>query len=221
MLPRQLAHIPVTPANAVRLNNVDTREAAQGRTERRCPFSPKEQAMRVPLAVFLFLIASPALAQNMPAGTVATPPCGQSDVHFDVKTDGKVHPMAQPEAGKAMLYFIEDDSNYQSFPKPTVRYAVDGKWIGATHGNSYFYIPIDPGEHHLCAEWQSVGIFEVGHKAAAAHLTAQAGSAYFFRMENIWIRDNQISKNKLEPLDSDEAQLLMSKFAFSISHLKK
>ena len=177
--------------------------------------------MKMPLAILFFLIASPLFAQNTPAGSVATPPCGSSDVRFDVKTDGKKHPMAQPEPGKAMLYFIEDDTNYQSFPKPTTRFAIDNKWVGATHGNSYFYASIDPGEHHLCAEWQSVALFDAGRKAAAAHLIAQAGSAYFFRMENIWIRDSQISRNKLEPLDSDEAQLLMSKFAFSTSHLKK
>jgi hypothetical protein len=38
----------------------------------------------------------------------------------------------------------------------TVRIGLDGTWAEASHGKSYFAFSVTPGEHHLCANWQSV-----------------------------------------------------------------
>jgi hypothetical protein len=42
-------------------------------------------------------------------------------------------PPSQPESGKALVYFIEDDSTFNSSPKPTTRAGIDGNWVGVTH----------------------------------------------------------------------------------------
>jgi hypothetical protein len=155
-----------------------------------------------------------AFAQDKPASIVA-PGCGPTDVKFSVKTDKAQHPAAKPEAGEAIVYFVEDDTHFQSTPKPTTRIGLDGTWIGANHGNSYFSFTVDPGEHHLCANWQSSVGIGMGNKSAAAHFTAKAGAVYYFRVENTWLREVMIPGIELAPLDSDEGQLLASKFAYS------
>jgi len=165
-------------------------------------------------AVFLF---TPSLfAQDNAAGSAAAPGCGAPDTTFEVKT-GKSHPPAQPETGKALLYFIQDDSDFATRPRPTTRMGIDGKWVGATHSSSYFYFSVDPGVHHVCASWQGMEIDQV---TAAAHFTAEARGVYYFEAKNTYSASG--SKGiRLNPLDSDEGQLLVSQFSFSTSHPKK
>jgi hypothetical protein len=102
------------------------------------------------LACSILLQTYPALAQNNPSSSAGTPGCGDPKIKFDVKTrnSGSV---AKPDPGKATVYFIEDDKNFNSIPKPTTRLGIDGEWAGATHGNSYFSVSVNPGVHHLCA----------------------------------------------------------------------
>jgi hypothetical protein len=166
------------------------------------------------------LLVSSAFAQSPPIGTAVAPGCGADDAKLEVKTEQGKHPAAQPDAGKALVYFVEDDSEFASTPKPTTRAGLDGTWVGATHGNSYFYFSVDPGEHHLCASWQSSVIIGRGHMAAAAHFTAAAGGVYYFEVKNIWASEplRRSGETTLTPLDSDEGQLLASRVAFSTSH---
>lgn len=175
--------------------------------------------MKAILAVLL--LASPVLARNTPADTPEAPGCGAIDSSFEVKTERADLRTAQPDAGKALVFFVEDDSDFGSKPKPTTRAGVDGSWVGATHGNSYFSVSVDPGEHHLCASWQSSVIIGQGHKTAAAHFTAAAGGVYYFRVKNTWTLDLGTAGISLTPLDSDEGQLLLHTFALSTFHQKK
>jgi hypothetical protein len=178
--------------------------------------------MKTFLVVLLLAIPSIAFAQSQPVEIATAPGCGTSSTKFDVKTSSSQHPFAKPAPGKALVYFLQDDAYFQSVPRPTTRFGLDANWIGATHSNSYFYVSVDPGEHHICADWQSfVGLY-VAHKSAAAHLTAVEGQSYFFLVKNFFSsKENLPAVMKMSPLDSDEAQLLMSKFAFSTSTPKK
>jgi hypothetical protein len=170
--------------------------------------------MRALLA--FFLLTTPVFAQD----AAIAPSCGPDNAKFEVKTESRQHPFDQPVAGKALVYFVEDDSEFGSTPKPTIRVGLDGAWVGATHGDSYFYFTVDPGEHHLCASWQTAVVLGAGHPTAAAHLTAAAGALYFFRVKNKWERDFGFKGISLQPLDPDEGQLLASKFAYSTFHPK-
>jgi len=158
-------------------------------------------------------LASLALAQS----TEQPSQCGPAQVYFDVKTSHPTQtPPAKPDAGKALIYFLQDDSSFPLRPRPTTRFVVDGAWIGATHANSYFFVSVDPGVHHLCAEWQSYGF---GRKAAAAHFVAEPGGVYYMVAENTGTRG--FVKLSFGPADSDEALLLMKDFSLSTSHSKK
>jgi len=122
-------------------------------------------------AVFsLALVPFPAFSQTNPVG----PGCGDPSASFSVETDHVSNSPVQPDAGKALVYVIEDDSNFASFPEPTTRAGIDGKWIGATYGNSYLYFPFDPGVHHLCTSLQNSVSLGRGRQIAALQFTAFA-----------------------------------------------
>jgi hypothetical protein len=87
----------------------------------------------VKTTLIIFLIASAALAQAQTGETRLAPSCGPDEVTFEVKTDKSSHPLGQPVAGKALVYFLQDDSESYGQIGPTTRLGVDGGWVGATH----------------------------------------------------------------------------------------
>lgn len=170
------------------------------------------------LAPVVLLLACPVLLR---AQTRIAPACGPDNVQFSVKTDGVKNPPRSPEVGKALVYFIEDSAAFNSGPAPTVRVGLDGAWVGATHGNSWFTFTVEPGTHHLCANWQGpVFLICSSDEVTAAHFTAQAGNTYFFRMDNIYYHRAGVSLD-LTPLDSDEGHILVGKFPLAVFHRKK
>jgi hypothetical protein len=183
--------------------------------------------MKTALALFLALLPASVVAQDAATASAVASGCGAENTKFDVTTERSKHPFVKPEPGKAIVYFLQDDSYFQSRPRPTTRFGLDGNWVGATQSNSYFYASVDPGEHHLCAGWQSFVGFNVAQKSAAAHFTAQAGGVYFFVVNDRADAAGEHGERlypagmKLSALDSDEGQLLMSKFGFSTSRVRK
>jgi hypothetical protein len=158
----------------------------------------------------------PALAQDQAATARTAAGCGPSQVQFDVKPDDTLHVLAQPEAGKAMVYVFEDD-----FTGPTMRIGVDGSWVGATNGKSFIYFSIAPGEHNVCTEWQSNVFKKTSERVGGAiSLNLEAGKVYYLRMtfEEITKASGRI---KLDLADNAEGQFLLSSSALSNSHPKK
>jgi hypothetical protein len=173
--------------------------------------------------VFLFL-AAPALAQNQAAGARAASGCGPADVEFNVKTDKSQHPSPTPEAGKALVYVLEDIQTVDIGFKIggiTMRLGLDGSWVGATGSNSYSFFSVDPGDHRVCANWQS-SLDSRSKLGSALTFSAEAGKGYFFRIRVYGLNDHDHPLSvKLEPIDPAEAQFLISSYALSTSHPKK
>lgn len=172
------------------------------------------------LTVLLF--ASPVFAQDDSATARAAAGCGTDQVKFDVKTDKNQHPAPQPESGKALVYVFEHqkrDPDVIYLKSETIKIGLDGSWVGANHGQSYFFFPADPGDHRLCAHWQFAPMkyFKVG---SAVSFTAEAAHVYHFRTV-VDVRSKYEASVKLESLDPAEAQLLVSSSALSTSHPKK
>ena len=168
----------------------------------------------------VLLFGTFVFAQDSSSSINTAPGCGAASVKFDVKTDKSPHALLQPAPGQAMVYFVEDDTEFESIPKPTTRIGVDGNWVGANHGDSYFSFAVAPGAHHLCASWQSLAVIGAHDTSAAAHFTAEAGQVYYFRVKNKWLREHFVSHVDLSPIDSDEGQLQASRRALSVSHPK-
>jgi len=107
--------------------------------------------------------------------------------------------------------------------RPTLRVGVDGAWVGAAKGNSYISFSVDPGEHHVCTNWQSRWT-RFSKKAAFAGFTAEAGNSYYFRARITEVGGSGGASNfylDLEPLNKDEGKFLLASAAFSVSHPSK
>jgi len=141
------------------------------------------------------------------------PSCGPGEIQFEVRTS-KGQTDSDIEAGKARVYIVEVFAKYPfEFHRPILRIGLNGKWVRATRGNSYFDFSADPGDHHLCVQWQSRSLWR---EAAFASFTAESGKRYYFRA-----RITHDVGLDLEEIDRDEGQFLVSSSALSISHLKK
>ncbi len=172
--------------------------------------------MRIALALILFTMS--AFAQNTSAVSVATAACGPRGVNFDIETDKSQHTVGQPEAGKALVYVIQDVGPLVHCLGmcTNTKVALDGAWVGANHQTSYFSFAVDPGERHLCAQWQS---YYESRLVGLAHFTAEAGKVYYFRTRALDARNGSLFD--LEPIDSDMGKFYVAVYPLSVSHPKK
>lgn len=159
----------------------------------------------------LFLLAVVNLGLSCWAATLPDS-CGNDAVRFQVKTQ-KNHPLsAGPDAGKAQIVFIENFEQNEGFCidcKVTTRVGVDGNWVGANLGSSYFAYSVQPGEHHLCVDWQS-DLAGLRQKVGLLSLTAEPDQIYYVEIK-VRVMKNSATVEKrlaLEPLDSDEGKYL-------------
>lgn len=166
--------------------------------------------MKTLAAVLLFGVYGFAQPSSAPGALHEA--CGPLKINFDTSTSND-KPPAQPEPGKARVYVAED------FPyaigSPTFKIGLDGAWVGATHGISYLVFSVDPGEHHLCARWQSHRR-DLSRMVSFAHLSAEPGKVYYFR-----VRIYEIEHLDLDPIDPDEGQYLVASSPQSVSHPKR
>lgn len=125
------------------------------------------------LSLLLATVASISLAQVSAAVSAAESACGPGNVRFDMKSDKSQHTAAQPEAGKALVYVIQDVGTVHCIGACFIaKIALDGAWKGANQRNSFFSFAVDAGERHLYAKSQSDS--SVGAESAAlAHFTAE------------------------------------------------
>ncbi|MGC2182968.1 MAG: hypothetical protein WA637_06805, partial [Terriglobales bacterium] len=98
---------------------------------------------------------------------------------------------------------------------------LDGSWVGANHGKSYFFVTVDPGEHAACTDWQSSHKI-YSRQSAAVSFNAEAGKVYYIRTTVVEITARHRNPGmKLELIDGAEGQLLISSSALSTTHPKK
>lgn len=175
------------------------------------------------IALVLVLCALSACAQDRSAISAAKAACGPESARFDVKTDNSQHPAPNQEPGKALVYVVQDQ---REDLKPcigncgvTTQVALDGTWIGANRGSSYFFSFIGPGEHHLCAAWDRGGE-RPQDRVALASLMAEPGHVYYFRVKTTVIVPTFYSLD-LEQMNQDEGQFLVSVSPLSTFHQKR
>ncbi len=170
------------------------------------------------------LLGLPVLTQAQSPDDQSGGGCGSSKAGWDVKTVRDHPPSPHPQDGKALVYVIQSMWDHPGIviggDKATTRVGIDGAWVGANHGDSYFFFPVDPGEHSICADWQSTFYARSG-LASAADLNVQAGGIYYFRVKVRDATQYRPGEVKIEPIDKSEAQLLLGSSSFSASHPKK
>jgi hypothetical protein len=157
--------------------------------------------------IALFFVAS-AFAQA-PLGVV-TSACGADGGGFQVKLDKSQHTLAQPDPGKALVYFIQE-RGADAFAA-TTKIGIDGAWVGANKNSSYFAVSVVPGEHHACASVQSYR----GHPTTLVHFTSEAGKVYFFDGRVVYGESSNLYFF-LGAVDSDQARYLIDSLPLSVS----
>jgi hypothetical protein len=167
------------------------------------------QALKAFVAIFIGSCSISLLAQNQPATPWAA--CGDMNAGFSVDRVKEQPSIPPADPAKARIVFIEDSDG-------EARVGIGGQWAGALKGTSYFFVAVDPGEQHLCAAAGD------GH-VALAHLTAEAGKTYFYRVR-IWFdptgaRIDPIDYIDLSPIDSDEAAFQIQMFPLAIARPRK
>lgn len=163
--------------------------------------------------IALLLLAAPVLAQrpaqepakNQAEVALNRAGCGPSGASFDVAADKNQHPLAHPDAGKALVYVI-------NWVDTTTRVGIDGSWVGADRYKSYFSFSVDPGDHHLCLNEQTDGV-----RGSAASFQAAAGHEYYFFLSP----REEGARWKLESVDPARGMFLIAGSGFSTSHAKK
>ena len=164
------------------------------------------------------------------SATVLPDACGNEKVSFDIQLQNNAPAPAAPDAGKGQVIFIEKSKKPPKIGcldagvscNDVTRFGVDGAWVGATKGNSYLAISLEPGVHHLCAV--------VGKEVDAESLTVEASHAYYFQVEyNAEGRqygtakepNYQVEKNvRFSMLNEDEGKYRVKASALSVAKPK-
>jgi hypothetical protein len=157
------------------------------------------------------LLTFSAFAQQ---GSDTLAACGPKGTQFEMKRDESRHTLVQPDPGKAQVYFVQDIGAVNCLGSCSTRIGVDGEWVGANQHNSYFSLPVEPGDHHVCV---NMAPQFSPHSVALAHFTAEAGKVYYFRVRPFWGKDQLLS---LDLVDADEGKYLVTYYPLCVSHPK-
>lgn len=154
-----------------------------------------------------------AMAQNDAAIDKAKSACGPGQVHFDLEAINYTDSITQPASGKALVYVIAEGPI-------TARIGLKSAWVGAVEGGSHLSFPVDPGEHHVCASWQSIFV-KTNKVVGLFSFTAEAGKIYYFRVRATIQGQNASALLDMEPINSDQGSYMVLKSKISESHVKK
>jgi len=173
--------------------------------------------MRIKTTALLLSLFVPALAPAF--ATVLPDACGEDKVKFNVDRQKGQPAPGGPSSDKALVVFVEEiDKNAPCLGcAVTTRVGMDGAWVGANQGNSYFAVDVAPGEHHVCTDWQSAfGALKA--KIGLTAFTAEAGKTYYFKIK---VTLKQLSENtserelELVPMTEDEGKYGTKAFPLS------
>lgn len=159
--------------------------------------------------------------------TVLPDACGDDSVKFDVTTQKNPPAPAALEAGKARIFFLETmEKGGMAFCigcDVVTRVGLDGAWVGANKGNSYFTLDVAPGEHHLCVDWQSVR-GKLRQKLGMDSFDAVPGSVYYYRVKvKLIMTSDSYTEQALHlvQVSDDEGKYLLKTSELSTSKPKK
>jgi len=178
------------------------------------------------LAFVVILIAASVSAQDSAPAFSPLSACGPMSVMFQIKMEDTQSSNVTPEPGKALVYVIEDQQ-FKAAKDVTVRIGLDGAWVGATRGASYLSFPVEPGEHHLCANIMS-GLLTTGRRVSLFGLTTESGGVYYLRARTTGGPSSALDRNGLEGtisidldlLNRDEGKFLVAYSSRSVSNAK-
>lgn len=172
------------------------------------------------LTVLSFLFEGIAMGTDPNRKAVIQRACGPDDVKYDTQKT-KEHPVVNPADSSALIYVVSqlEFGGYTTGCQVVTRIGVDGRWLGANCGSSYLSAIVPAGEHHLCADWQSIVFLSSRPRPALDSFTAEAGKTYYFRARAVYMKG--VTTIDLDPMNPDEGQSMIASSPASISRPKK
>jgi len=76
--------------------------------------------------------------------------CGDTKAEFEIDKGDETLNSSPIASGNFRIYFIETYDKHFGMPTIQTRFAADGKWLGATKNNTYFFVDLPAGEHKFC-----------------------------------------------------------------------
>ncbi len=175
----------------------------------------------------MLLLLGASLVPAMQVRAITLPDsCGDDKVRFDVKTEKSIATPAPPADGKAQIVFIETLEKGGATCigcDVTTRIGLDGAWVGANKGNSYFTLDVSPGEHHVCVAWQSAS-GKMRKKLGLDFFVAAPGNIYYYRatVKIIVTSESYMEQSlKLRRVSDDEGKYLLKTSELSSPNVKK
>jgi hypothetical protein len=183
----------------------------------RMPVSFEEVGMRFSCCLLglAFCVAAGTLH-----ATVLPDACGEEKGDFRVSEQKDATPPGEPEAGKAQVIFANvADRNTDRL---TIRVGMDGSWVGATKGHSYFAVTVAPGVHHLCTNYQGA-MGQLKEVVGLTSFTAEAGKTYYFAINAVTsgAYGNMHKTIEFAVLSEDEGKFRVKAGPMSVFELKK
>jgi hypothetical protein len=143
--------------------------------------------------------------------------CGDNSAKLDVLTQNHPATLPAPNPNSATLVFVQ--RNIRCIGCSISRVGLDGAWIGADKGNSYFSFAAAPGVHHVCAYWDAP-LAKLEDKVGLTDFTAQAGQIYYFEIEVALRGPEDAPTMRLKPLSPDMGAFLVSRSKQSVMAAK-
>ena len=129
---------------------------------------------------------------------------GPENIHHRRWTvQGATAPPEQP-ADKALKYVIRPTHVGYAVQS---KLAVDGKWVGVSRVNNYFYLTLEPGPHYFCSE--------MSEEDALLSLVVVAGKTYYLQQKISMVGGD------LQLLDEEEGKKGLAKCRLSAFEEKK
>jgi len=155
------------------------------------------------IMLLVLVCAAPVYGQNATTDFRTGAGCGPQKTQYDVTLEIPDRGVIAPSPGKARVYVIEIVGANNA--GVTTRVGVDGIWMGANTGRGYASFEVDPGNHNICADWQSIQKTRQ-QDGGAMVMRAEAGRTYYFVVSVLV----QALDFNLTEVDEAEGQWLLS-----------
>lgn len=157
--------------------------------------------------LMMLVVAPGANGAKLPAS------CGPQSTTVSVQTKKERKKLAAIPAGKARLVFVQQLGVCPGCG--VVRIGLDGKWVGANKGNSWFDVVVPAGEHHVCGFW-NFSHTGLENRVRLTELDAKAGQTYYFETSALTAQ-YEVNRLRLTSIPRNEGAFLVLRSKVSLS----
>jgi hypothetical protein len=165
-------------------------------------------------AVTSFLLCALFVIGNQLRATTLPDACGDEKVKVDVAVQKPSSAPPAANATTATLVFVQRLGG-SCIGCSVSRVGLDGTWIGANKGASFFSVTTAPGDHHVCALWEAP-LAKIENRVGLTDFEALAGQIYYFETE-ITPRSTGEFALRMKPISADMGTFLVSRSKQSVA----